>query len=244
MTSAVDLKKLKKVIESFDKIPKKYPFSHKYHKSKLKGLKLEIRSFLLKIKKSSQRKEILKNLERSLLIFLSLEKPLKKDCEKMIDFLDIKIQDLEFDDEEIFKERIYKENSSFDFHNDLKDIIKRAKKEIFIIEPYIDEDILELTLRGVDSNLDIKILSNSNNPKGKFVKVANKFSSQHKGSFEAREIDKIHDRGVFIDTDEGWVIGQSFKHGGKKPTYLIKLKDSKKLESIYRRIWTSSKKIK
>ena len=144
----------------------------------------------------------------------------------------------------ILKERIYKENSPFDFHNDIRDIIKKAKKEIFIVEPYIDEDLLEITLRGIDSNLNIKILSNSKNPKGKFVRVANKFSSQHKGSFGARETDQIHDRGIFIDNDEGWVMGQSIKQGGKKPTYLIKLQNPKELESIYNKIFLKSSKIR
>lgn len=141
------------------------------------------------------------------------------------------------------EERIYAENSPFDFHNDIRDIINLAKKEVFIIEPYIDEDLLEITLRGVNNSINIYILSNLNNPKGKFVKISNKFISQHKGSFEARETDKVHDRGIFIDNSEGWVIGQSLKQGGKKPTYIVKLRDSKQLESIYRKIFLSSKKI-
>ena len=165
-----------------------------------------------------------------------------------INFIDNKIWtkiELELlEEDNLFEERIYDENSPFDFHNDIRDIIKLAKEEIVIVKPYIDEDILEITLRKVNNLIDIKILANIHNPKGKFVKVSNKFISQHQGKFEAKETDKIHDRGIFVDNKEGWVIGQSLKQGGKKPTYIIKLRNSKKLESIYNKIFLNSTKIK
>ena len=39
-------------------------------------------------------------------------------------------------------------------------------------------------------------------------------------------------------------MGQSIQQGGKKPTYIIKLQKSSKLEGIYKKIFSNSKKIK
>jgi hypothetical protein len=62
--------------------------------------------------------------------------------------------------------------------------------------------------------------------------------------YEVRESVDVHDRGIFIDDAQGWVMGQSIKDAGKKPTYLIKLLEPKRLESIYQKIWNSASKIK
>jgi len=241
-----ELEEIKKSINDFKFKSKKYSTGHKYYKENLKKLKLKIRSFLIRLQKAYGKVKMPEEIHTLLNSFLRLEKPSKKDCEIFYDDLEVKIQDLELsvEEEDFLQERIYDLGSPFDFHNDVRDIIKKAEKEIFIIEPYIDEDLLEITLRGINNLINIKILANSHNPRGKFVKVSNKFISQHKGKFEARETDKIHDRGIFIDNKDGWVIGQSLKQGGKKPTYIIKLKDSKKLEAIYNKIFLKSKKIK
>ena len=79
---------------------------------------------------------------------------------------------------------------------------------------------------------------------GNFIKLGRMFKGQQKGTFEVRESLYIHDRGIFIDSNEGWVMGQSIKDGAKnKPTYLIKLRNPNKLREIYEGMWKSSKKI-
>ena len=69
------------------------------------------------------------------------------------------------------------------------------------------------------------------------------FKGQHKGTFEVKESSDVHDRGIFCDLDKGWVMGQSIKDGAKKPTYLVKLQEPKKLKGIYDQIWNTSKRI-
>jgi len=242
----IGLKEIIKSLENFRAKSKKYSAGHTYYKKSLKKLKLEIRAFLLKLQKVYGKVAIPEEAYTSLNAFLALEKPLPKDCEKLIDNLNINIQDLELNLEENFTERVYDAGSPFDFHTDFRDILSKAENEIFIIEPFINEDLLEVTLRGIDSNLNIKILTNSNNAdrRGKFTKISNMFKTQHKGNFETRESQYIHDRGIFINNIAGWVMGQSIKDAGKKPTYLIKLQNPQKLESIYRKIWNSASKVK
>jgi hypothetical protein len=242
-----ELEEIKKVIIQFKSKSKKYSPSHRFYKKNLKELKLNVRKLVLKIQKDEayDKDRSIKDIYNLFSLFLKLEPPSSEKLNKLLDFIDMKVQELEiFGDDASLDERIYEENSPFDFHNDIRDILRLAKKEIFIIEPYIDEEILEITLRGISNQIDIKILSNSNNAKGNFVKISNKFISQHKGRFEARERENVHDRGIFIDNNSGWVFGQSIKQGGKKPTYIIKLKDSKKLEMVYQKIWNFAKKIK
>ncbi len=144
-----------------------------------------------------------------------------------------------------FTERVYDKGSRFDFHLDIKEIIKKAKKNILIIDPFIDEHLLEITLKDIDKGVDVRILTNSRNAdkRGKFTKLANMFKTQQKGGFETRETEEIHDRGIFINDKDGWVMGQSIKDGAKKPTYLIKLQEPKKLKGIYEQTWNISKRV-
>jgi len=239
------LKEIKNKVEQFSKLSKKYTLGHSYYKSNLKELKLDLTGHLKRISnlslfKTSKAEEVIR-------AFLQIAQPTQKDCEEIIEKISYFIQDLELEVESSssFNERIYNKGSPFDFHNDIKEILNESKRQIFIVEPFINEDLLEITLRGIDNKLDILILTNSNNAnkRGKFTKISNMFKAQHKGKFETRESTEIHDRGVFIDNLIGWVMGQSIKDAGKKPTYLIKLQNPKKLEDIYNNIWKQSKKV-
>ena len=79
---------------------------------------------------------------------------------------------------------------------------------------------------------------------GNYIGPYGKSKRNIKGTFEVRESLYIHDRGIFIDSNEGWVMGQSIKDCAKnKPTYLIKLRNPNKLREIYEGMWKSSKKI-
>lgn len=241
------LNEIKKQIGIFKQIARKYPLSHKYYKERLKSLKLKIREFLLRLQKLYGKLKIPEEICALLNSFLALEKPTNKNCDEIIDNLDLKFQEWKLSIEETtdsFEERIYDKNSRFDFRINIKEIFSKADTELFIIDSWIDEDLLETYLKDIKRDLKIKVLSGKN-PKGKISKLINDYNNQHNNCLEVRESSEIHDRGIFINNQEGWVMGQSIKDGAKnKPTYLIKLKDAKKLESIYQRIWNSATKIK
>jgi|GEM_PF-6876836 len=238
-------------IESIGKKLTKYKGNSNYKKSfNLKINLLDKKYILLEraLSKQSNKEltKLFKKIKGDVETITSYKNP--ESAIEEIEFIKNKIWnkiEIQLDSEDnTLEERIYDENSPFDFHNDIRDIINLAENEVFIVEPYIDEDLLEITLRGIKNSINIRILSNLHNPKGKFVKISNKFISQHKGSFDVRETDRVHDRGIFIDKAMGWVIGQSLKQGGKKPTYIVKLRDSKKLESVYDKIFFNSTKVK
>jgi len=226
-----------------------------FYDQKIQIMKRELRKIMISLEGSSfnfsvEEKKLFSNLLKIINNILNkwnfdeIKNSIRKLRDEIFPIFEARLELNKKRDGSFIVERIYNVNSPFDFHNDIRDIINLAKKEIFIIEPYIDEDLLEITLRGINNLINIKILSNSHNHKGKFVKVSNKFTSQHDGTFDARETDKIHDRGIFIDGIGGWVIGQSLKQGGKKPTYILRLNNPKKLETIYNKIFFNSKKIK
>lgn len=147
---------------------------------------------------------------------------------------------------EAFTERIYDRGSQFDFHLDIRGLLNSASSNIFIVEPYINEDILEITLKDIPKKVSVKILTNIHNSaqRGQFNKIAGMFRSRQTGGFESRECAEVHDRGIFIDENEGWVIGQSLKDAAKsKPTYLVRVHDPAKLKRIYLRLWGTSNKI-
>ena len=235
------LKNLKEAVLIFRRTATKYPFSHNYYKNNLKDLRFKIRGFLLKTQKI--KKGGVEDICNLFSIFLSVEKPSPKECDGLINELDLKIQSMEINFEEDLSERIYDQKSRFDFRIDIKEIFDKANKEIFIIDSWINEDLLEIYLKNIKRKIKIRVLSGEN-PKGKIVKLINDFNNQY-NSLQIRESSKIHDRGVFTDNCEGWVMGQSIKDAAKeKPTYLIKLQNPKQLETIYKKIWNLSKKVK
>ena len=80
--------------------------------------------------------------------------------------------------------------------------------------------MLDLYLEKIPIGLKIKILTNK--PQDNFVTVAQKFKIKPKVDFEVRKNKDCHDRLFFVD-NACWIIGQSIKDAGKKPTYLVKI---------------------
>jgi hypothetical protein len=230
---------------------KKYKGNPNYKKAfldKVKKLHREHKFLKAKIAKNYNQKlkKEFKKIEGDIETITEYKNP--ESSLEEIDFIEKHWPDIEItlDEDEIdFQERIYDRGSRFDFHLDVKEIINSAIKDLFIIEPYVEDHLLEITLKGVNKDLNIRILTNANNMKysGNFTKLGHMFKSQQKGIFEVRESTDIHDRGIFCDLNDGWVMGQSIKDGAKRPTYLIKLREPKKLKQIYEKIWNTSKKI-
>lgn len=130
----------------------------------------------------------------------------------------------------------YSAGDEYDFYRDLKNIISWAQRSVFIIDPYLDEDIFDLYVERIAPAVDVRILTDK--VSSTLVTVAEKFA--RRGKFQLRGSPDTHDRHVFID-DRGWIIGQSIKHAAqKKPTYIVELHDPSQLCGIYENIWASA----
>jgi len=135
------------------------------------------------------------------------------------------------------EEKVYPKGHIYDFYKDIRDITKDAKNEVFVIDAYVDEELLNLYLEKIPIGVKIRILTNK--PKGNFVTVAQKFKTRPNVDFEVRKSKDCHDRLFFID-NECWVMGQSIKDAGKKPTYLIKIKGYDLFRKVFDDLWKNA----
>lgn len=131
-------------------------------------------------------------------------------------------------------EWIYDKGDNYDIYKDIKSIVNKAKKEVFIVDGYPNEDIYHLYLDGIPNSTEIKFLTNR--PQGNFLKITQLWIKNPKKKIYIKK-GEIHDRVIFID-NECWILGASIKDAGNKPTYLIKIKNGDKMYSIYSEIFT------
>lgn len=108
---------------------------------------------------------------------------------------------------------IFFDGQIFDAYAFASKLIKKAKKEIILIDNYIDEStITHLAKKGekVKAILYTKVV---NQPLNLDIQKANK---QYHNSFEIDELKNNHDRFLIIDQNEMYHIGASLKDLGKK----------------------------
>jgi hypothetical protein len=130
----------------------------------------------------------------------------------------------------------------YDFFKALNAAVASATNSVFIIDPYLDDQVFDAYLSGVPAGIGIQLLADRY---GTALKPAlQKFVAQHGVSVETRTSSDFHDRVLFIDGLSGWVIGQSLKDAAKsKPTYMVPLStDVAQLKlQHYERVWTGAK---
>ncbi len=133
---------------------------------------------------------------------------------------------------------------TYDFFRALNKVIASAEKSIFIIDPYLDHTVFDHYLSSRQDNVSVRLLLNHNSEN--VVPAVEKYVTQHGNVLELRKSNAPHDRVVFIDNFECWLIGQSIKDAAKaKPTYLVQLPPdvvSQKLNN-YEEIWSSAEKL-
>lgn len=131
---------------------------------------------------------------------------------------------------------IYEANDPFSFYNDLRDILSRALREVFIVDAYIDRSLFDLYLCHIQKSISLRVLSS--NLSQTTVTVAQLFAASY-NSFELRTSQSLHDRVVFVD-DRCWVAGQSLKDAAvKKPTYMVEI-SSNGMRTPYEHLWNSA----
>jgi hypothetical protein len=129
----------------------------------------------------------------------------------------------------------------YDFFKALNQVIGSAKSSLFIVDPYMDDGIFDAYLSSVASGIQIRLLLRDFSAKVK--PAATHFKTQQQVSIEARKSGDLHDRVVFVDNSECWVLGHSIKDAAKsKPTYLAPLSpDVSALKlALYEKIWSAA----
>lgn len=123
------------------------------------------------------------------------------------------------------KEGVFFKGQIFDAYVFFQDIIKTAKKEIVLIDGYVDLSILE-RLSVKQKNVSVKIYTH---PKAELRQAdVDQFNKQYPtASLDYTK--KMHDRFLIIDNKELYHIGASLKDLGKECFAFEKMDDAKTL---------------
>jgi len=129
----------------------------------------------------------------------------------------------------------------YDFMKALRDLLASATTSLFVIDPYLDEQVFDTYLSTLSPAVSARLLARDS-AKSLRASVA-AFVVQKRMSVEIRTSQATHDRVIFLDDRSCWVLGQSLKDAAKsKPTYLAPLpNDVAQLKKAdYERIWASA----
>ncbi len=112
------------------------------------------------------------------------------------------------------KEGIFFAGQYFDAFLKISEILKSANKSIFIIDNYINEEVLNaLTIKKQD--VIIKILTSSRSVNPQLQNAIALFNKQYK-NLEIHVSDAFHDRFIFIDENDLYHFGASIKDAGNR----------------------------
>lgn len=115
----------------------------------------------------------------------------------------------------------YSPGEVYRYFADLKQVISGAKKEIVLVDPYLDGETFDACFSNCPTGVTILILT------VRYVEDVAAYAAKHRRQFETsieiRKSDELHDRLIIIDREDCWISGGSIKDGGNKATYLVPL---------------------
>lgn len=137
-----------------------------------------------------------------------------KELEKDVDTLKIKISQIDTLVEQNtlqIKQGVFCDGQIFDAYMFVNDLLKSAKKEIVLIDNYVDETVLNIFSKYPNMSFTIVTKSIS-----KSLKIdIEKYNNQYK-NLSIKTSNKYHDRFLIIDNATAYHIGASLKDLAKK----------------------------
>lgn len=119
---------------------------------------------------------------------------------------------VEYDEQEVFIAK----GEVYTAYRTIKNIMSQGQKEILVIDPYVDEDLLDM-FAGLDPSVKIRVLSE--HLKGDF-RLALRKLLQQRGGIEVRCSSQFHDRFIVVDGRACYQLGGSINHAGAKATVI------------------------
>jgi hypothetical protein len=129
---------------------------------------------------------------------------------------------------------IFFDGQIFDAYAFMSSIVKKAEKEIILIDNYMDESTLIL-LSKKNKNIKVRLLTKNIS---KQLQLDVKKANEQYGAFEIQTFEKSHDRFLIIDGMTIYHIGASLKDLGKKWFAFTKM-DNNSVENILAAITNS-----
>jgi len=136
-------------------------------------------------------------------------------------------------------EKIYDKASQYDIYKDLRDLVKKASKEVFIVDSWIDETIFELYVEDIPTKVPVRILTKNYKPK--FLTVAKMLVKKRPLEIRINN-DVVHDRYLFVD-DRCLMLGSSIKDAGNKPTIITEIHKKDDMYKIWNNYFNSGTNI-
>lgn len=135
---------------------------------------------------------------------------------------------------------------TFDAFAAVGNVLKRAKTDILIVDPYADETVLSNYVILAPEGVTVRLLTEAN------YKLSLKPAAEHwvrqfatKRPLHVRLAPNkaLHDREIFVDGSEAWNVGQSLKDLAKKSLTGLNLQEgnlgARKI-AAYEGIWNAS----
>lgn len=126
----------------------------------------------------------------------------------------------------------------------IRELINSAKRELYIMDPYIGSDLLD-QIEDTNTKINIRILT-SDQTKKTVRQAYFSYSHQYK-NVEIKILPfsetSFHDRFIFIDSTQGFHLGHSLKDMGTKDTQINKIKDITKQKKMFDDYWSKADSI-
>ena len=126
------------------------------------------------------------------------------------------------------KQGVFVQGQIFDAYTKFQELIKSAKKEIILIDNYIDLTVLD-QLTAKNAGVDVIIYTQPKTPVKKLD--IDKFNAQYP-SLAIKHTNTMHDRFLIIDNTEIYHIGASLKDLGKKCFGFTRLEDARWIKTV------------
>lgn len=136
--------------------------------------------------------------------------------------------------------------NSFDAFSAVSKILTNAKKDVFIIDPYMDEVTLTEFGTAVPENVNLRLMADEKDCKATLLPAAQSWVKQYgaKRALSVRLAPQrtLHDRAIFIDGITAYTLTQSLNAFAKRsPAEIIKADDTANLKiAAYEDIWINS----
>ena len=148
------------------------------------------------------------------------------------------LAELEIDLPDVGIKGVYEPGQEYEFYSDVKAIVRLAKQQLFVIDPYLRREIFDAYASAIPRTVRFRLLGSKVSPD--VLAHSQRYASG--GNLEFRSSNSIHDRMIFAD-NRVWVCGQSIKDAAKtKPTYIVE-HDESLMGPVYEAIWAASQKL-
>jgi hypothetical protein len=118
--------------------------------------------------------------------------------------------------------------NTFDALRAVQRVFEMATKDIFIVDPYLDEKILTEFAILAPSKVAFRLLTDSGSFKSSLIPAIKHFKKQYGAErpliVRAATAKSLHDRIVVIDGQRAWTVGQSFNAlATRSPTSFVEV---------------------